>query len=95
MRDGFIKCAAAGIKIQVADPDFNTRMIIEKIDECVKNNAKVIVFPQLAISGSTCGDLFLHEQLLNGCKEGLKKIIAHSCKIVNRIPSNFLYFYYL
>jgi len=81
MKDGFIKCAAAGIKIQVADPDFNTQVIIEKIDECVKNKAKVIVFPQLAISGYTCGDLFLHEQLINGCKEGLKKIIAHSCNL--------------
>ena len=79
MRDGFIKCAAAGIKIQVADTDYNTRAIIEKIDECVENKAKVIVFPQLAISGCTCGDLFLHEQLLKGCQEGLKKIIEHSC----------------
>ena len=78
MKDGFIKCAAAGIKIQVADPAYNTQIIMDKIDECVTNRAKVIVFPELAISGYTCGDLFLHEQLIQGCKEGLKKIIAHS-----------------
>lgn len=78
MKDGFIKCASAGIKIQVADPVYNTQVIIEKIDECAANGAKIIVFPELAISGYTCGDLFLHEQLITGCKEGLKKIIAHS-----------------
>jgi len=78
MRDGFIKCAAAGIKIQVADPDYNTNVIIDKMDECVENGAKVVVFPELAISGYTCGDLFLHEKLIDGCKEGLNKIISHS-----------------
>lgn len=78
MRDGFIKCAAAGIKIQVADPAYNTQAIIEKMDECAANGAKVIVFPELAVSGYTCGDLFLHEQLIKGCKDGIKKIIAHS-----------------
>ena len=81
MKDGFIKCAAAGIKIQVADPAYNTQVIIEKMDECSANGAKVIVFPELAVSGYTCGDLFLHEQLINGAKEGIKKIIAHSVNV--------------
>ena len=81
MKDGFIKCAAAGIKIQVADPAYNTQVIIEKMDECAANGAKVIVFPELAVSGYTCGDLFLHEQLINGAKEGIKKIIAHSVNV--------------
>ncbi len=81
MKDGFIKCAAAGIKIQVADPAYNTQVIIEKMDECAANGAKVIVFPELAVSGYTCGDLFLHEQLINGAKEGVKKIIAHSASV--------------
>ena len=78
MKDGFVKCAAAGIKIRVADPAYNTNVIIDKMDECAENGAKVIVFPELAISGYTCGDLFLQEQLINGCKEGLREIIEHS-----------------
>ena len=78
MRDGFIKCAAAGIKIQVANPEYNTQIIMDKIAECVENKAKVIVFPQLALSGYTCGDLFLHEQLIESCKEGVKKIVAYT-----------------
>ena len=36
MKDGFIKCAAAGVKIQVADPQYNAQAIMKKMDECVK-----------------------------------------------------------
>ncbi len=78
MKDGFIKCAAAGIKIKVADPLYNTNVIIEELDNCAANGAKIIVFPELAISGYTCGDLFLQEQLIDDCKDGLRKIIEHS-----------------
>ena len=78
MKDGFIRVAAAGIKIKVADPAHNAEVIIQKMEECAENGAKVIVFPELAISGYTCGDLFLQEQLLRGCKEALSKITEAS-----------------
>ena len=78
MKDGFIRVAAAGIKIKVADPAHNAEVIIQKMEECAGNGAKVIVFPELAISGYTCGDLFLQEQLLRGCKEALSKITEAS-----------------
>ena len=78
MKDGFIRVAAAGIKIKVADPAHNAEVIIQKMEECAGNGAKVIVFPELGISGYTCGDLFLQEQLLRGCKEALSKITEAS-----------------
>lgn len=78
MKDGFIRCAAAGIKIKVADPVYNAEVIIEKMQECAGNGAKVIVFPELALSGYTCGDLFLQEKLIRGCKDALDGIIEAS-----------------
>ena len=78
MKDGFIRVAAAGIKVKVADPAHNAEVIIQKMEECAGNGAKVIVFPELAISGYTCGDLFLQEQLLRGCREALSKITEAS-----------------
>ena len=81
MKDGFIKCAAVGIKIQVANPEYNSQAILDKMNECAGRGAKVIVFPELALSGYTCGDLFLHEQLIKGCKEELKQIIAYSADV--------------
>ena len=84
MKDGFIRVAAAGIKIKVADPAHNAEVIIQKMEECAGNGAKVIVFPELAISGYTCGDLFLQEQLIRGCREALSKI-AEASKTVDAI----------
>ncbi len=81
MKDGFIKCAAAGIKIQVANPEYNSKAIMDKMDECAKKGAKVIVFPELALSGYTCGDLFYQEQLIKSCKEEVKRIIAYSADV--------------
>ena len=78
MKDGFIRVAAAGIKIKVADPAYNAEVIIQKMGECAQNGAKVIVFPELALSGYTCGDLFLQEKLLTGCREALLKVTEAS-----------------
>ena len=74
MRHGFIKVAAVTPKVKVADTIFNTEQICQGIEEGVKEGAKVIAFPELCISGYTCGDLFLQERLLSSCREGLVKI---------------------
>ena len=84
MKDGFIRVAAAGIKIKVADPAHNAEVIIQKMEECAQNGAKVIVFPELALSGYTCGDLFLQEKLLRECWDALFKV-AEASKAVDAI----------
>lgn len=81
MKDGFIRVAAAGIKIKVADPAHNAEVIIQKMEECAENGAKIIVFPELALSGYTCGDLFLQEKLIRGCREALVKVVEASEKV--------------
>ncbi len=75
MKDGFIKCAAAGVHIRVADPVYNTDKIIEKYEECVENGAKIIVFPELCITGYTCNDLFLQATLLKEAKRQLLRFV--------------------
>ncbi len=64
MEQGFIKVAAVTPKIRVADPAYNAGVICERLEEACKNGAKIIVFPELCITGYTCGDLFLQEILL-------------------------------
>ena len=78
MVDGFVKCAAAGIKVQVADPVFNARQIMDKAKECTDRGAKVIVFGELSVSGSTCGDLFFQPKLLKACEDAVKDIAAYT-----------------
>lgn len=76
MKDGYIKVAAVTPKIRVADPVYNGQLICEKLREAEEQKAVVLVFPELCITGYSCGDLFLQETLLKSAKEELIKIAA-------------------
>ena len=64
MKHGFVKAAAVTPDIRVADVSYNTEQICRKIDETTEKGAKIVVFPELCITGYTCGDLFTQELLL-------------------------------
>lgn len=75
MKDGFIKIAAATPKIVVADCEKNSREIIKQIEDAAKSGVKLVVFPELCITGYTCGDLFLQSTLTEAAERELKNII--------------------
>ena len=75
MKHGFIKVAAATPKIKVADTQFNTKAIIDKITEAYGNGARIIVLQELCITGYTCQDLFGQELLIEGAKDGLRAVM--------------------
>ncbi len=79
MEQGFIKVAAVTPKIKVADTVHNTKAICEKLEEAFQAGAKLIVFPELCITGYTCGDLFLQGLLLEEAKKALL-LIADATK---------------
>ena len=76
MRQGFVKVAAVTPKIRVADTGYNAKVICQSVKEAAEAGAKVIVLPELCITGYTCGDLFLQEKLLREAKEELLHIAA-------------------
>ncbi|MGN0468256.1 MAG: NAD(+) synthase [Acutalibacteraceae bacterium] len=80
----FISAALAVPELDVGNVSYNTDKIIEKIKECNNSNNQLIVFPELAISGYTCGDLFTQKTLLDGVLCSLERIIeeSKSCKSV-------------
>lgn len=75
MKHGFVKVAAATPDIRVADVEYNTEQICRLIDETAEEEAKVVVFPELCITGYTCGDLFITGSVAGKCKER----IAEDC----------------
>ena len=85
MKHGYIRVAAATPLIRVADCRYNTDRIIEIMTQAYDKKAKVVVFPELCITGYTCNDLFLHEILLTAALEGLKRIIRHSVALKGMI----------
>ena len=78
MRHGFIKVAAVTPDNRVADVDYNKWQIIKQMDEAAEAGAKIIVFPELCITGYTCSDLFLQDILLNSAKKALVEIAEHT-----------------
>ncbi len=62
----------------MADVAYNTENICKMIDETVANGAKVIVFPELCVTGYTCSDLFMQDILLKEAKEALFKIADYT-----------------
>ena len=74
MRHGFVKVAAATPDIRVADVEFNKENICRGIEEAEKANAKILVFPELCVTGYTCSDLFDHAVLLKAAKKALLEI---------------------
>ena len=76
MRQGFVKVAAVTPKIVVADTRENTKLICEEIRKAEESGAKIIVLPELAITGYTCSDLFLQEKMLREAKQSLLEIAA-------------------
>lgn len=78
MRQGFVKVAAVTPNVRVADVDYNKQEILRCIDETVANGAKVIVFPELCVTGYTCGDLFAQEMLVRKSEAALKEIVDYT-----------------
>ena len=75
MFDGFIKTAAATPGIKAADCVFNANSIIRLISEANEQRVKILVFPELCVTGYTCGDLFFQPALLNAAENALRKIV--------------------
>lgn len=78
MRQGFIKVAALTPKVKVADTTYNREQICMLIDEAQEKSAKILVFPELCITGYTCGDLFYQELLLREAKKELLAIAKYT-----------------
>ena len=81
MRHGYIKTAAATPYITVADCNANGNEIIRLIHEMERERAKVMVFPELCVTGYTCQDLFLQRRLLDSAWETLLRIAGETADV--------------
>jgi NAD+ synthase (glutamine-hydrolysing) len=74
MKHGFIRVAAATPLISVADCGYNTVKIMELINKAEEQGNKLVIFPELCVTGYTCGDLFLQDTLLRSARESVMEI---------------------
>jgi len=75
MKNGFVKVAVVSPSVRVADCDYNADQIILHVEQCYAQGAKLVVFPELCVTGATCGVLFTQESLLKKALTALQKIL--------------------
>lgn len=78
MKDGYIRVSAAAPKVEMADCTGNAKNIMELMYKAAQNGTKLLVFPELCITGYSLGDLFAQQVLLDSAEKALSEIIKHS-----------------
>ena len=74
----YVRVAACVPKLVVADCDYNVSRIIEMVKKAHKEQVNVIVFPELAITGYTCADLFFQSSLIQGAEDALTLLLKET-----------------
>ncbi len=74
MKSGFIKVCAVSPRVTVGGVQKNLENALTEIQIAAKNNVKILAFPELYLSGYTCGDLFLQKTLTDACMEALETL---------------------
>ena len=77
---GNIRIGCAVPNVAVADTGKNTREICAYIDRAAVAGCDILVFPELALTGATCGSLFYQQLLLAGVQRGLEEIRDHTAR---------------
>ncbi len=75
MTNGFLRIASVAPELMVADVDYNVSNIIAEALRLDKEGVEIAVFPELCITGYTCGDLFHSQTLLSAAKNGIDRIM--------------------
>ena len=75
MKDGFISVACGTPALRLADCRYNAEQTFEMMRRAEQTGVKVLVLPELGLTGSTCGDLFLQETLLRGAEQALETVL--------------------
>lgn len=75
MNYGFLRAAAASLRLRVADPSYNKNEIISAIEKAEGMGVKLLVTPELSVTGYTCADLFFSSALIKSANEALGEIV--------------------
>ncbi len=74
MQNGFIKVAAKSPDLRVGDCAYNVGRMIEAVGQAAARGVRLLVFPELAVTGYTCGDLLLQRALLQSAQRELARL---------------------
>ena len=67
----FVRIGCAVPRVRIADPKTNAKAICDAIAQAQSRDCDLLIFPELSLTGCTCGDLFFQKQLLDAAWEGV------------------------
>jgi NAD+ synthase (glutamine-hydrolysing) len=77
---GYIRTGVSSPNLKVADIEFNVNEIVNVLETAAQHKCQIVAFPELSITGYTCGDLFYQENLLNTALEALEYLAEYLSK---------------
>lgn len=78
---GYYRFAAASPQVRVADVEFNVTALVKAAHEAAEKGAQVVVFPELCLTGYSCGDLFFQPALQMAARKGLARYVAETSRL--------------
>ncbi len=78
MKYGYVRVAAAVPKVKVADCTYNVEQIVKLATLADEKHVEIIIFPELSITGYTCGDLFGQSLLLDNAEKALRSLLTET-----------------
>ncbi|MBQ6136165.1 MAG: NAD(+) synthase [Kiritimatiellae bacterium] len=79
--NGFYKIAAATPRLSLGDPAANAKELVRLTKEAAKDGVAAIVFPELSITGYTCGDMFFRDELLRAASAAVEVFAAKTASL--------------
>ncbi|MBQ7344089.1 MAG: NAD(+) synthase [Clostridia bacterium] len=76
-----VKVGAVSPRIRLADVSYNVKECIKEAKRAAEMGVSLLVFPELALTGATCGDLFTHSSLLDAAERGLREFVDATCEL--------------
>lgn len=74
----FVKVATIAPKMEVGKPKYNVKEMLVEIEKIKEQNPHFIVFPELSVTGYTCGDLFFQSYLMHENHHAIKYLLEHN-----------------
>jgi len=81
MADEFYTVAAASPRIVPGDAEHNARRVAAAMAQAYRGGARLLVLPELCVTGATCGDLYWQHKLLEGAERALMEIVRASAEV--------------
>ena len=78
---GFYRIAAAAPRLTLGDPAANAKELVRLAKDAAKDGVAAIVFPELCLTGYTCGDMFFRDELLDAAFAATETFAAKTANL--------------